>query len=69
MTCILFLTRCTYYKKLEMIQPLVQELYYSTFCIFGFGPLVAKPRIRSDRSLACTQSFHLGVHVYKVSGQ
>jgi uncharacterized protein YutD len=33
-------TRCTYDKKLEMIQPLVQE-----FCIFGFGPLVAKNQI------------------------
>jgi hypothetical protein len=36
-----------------MIQRLVHEL--STFCIFSFDPLVAKPRIRS---------FHLGVHTY-----
>jgi hypothetical protein len=34
-----------------MIQPLDQE--FSTFCVFGFGPLVAKPRIRQDRNLAC----------------
>jgi hypothetical protein len=30
-------TRCTYDKKLEMIQPLVQE-FNSYFYIFGFGP-------------------------------
>jgi hypothetical protein len=26
---------------------------YSTFCVFGFGPLVAKTRIRLNRNLVC----------------
>jgi hypothetical protein len=43
MSCIL--TRCTNDKNLEMIQPLVQD-----FLRFRFWPLVAKPRIRSDRN-------------------
>jgi hypothetical protein len=25
----------------------------NTFCVFGFGPLVAKPRIRLARNLVC----------------
>jgi hypothetical protein len=33
-------------KNLELIQPLVQEF---TFCVYGFGPLAAKPRIRSKK--------------------
>jgi hypothetical protein len=34
-----------------MIQPLVQELYQ--LLVFGFGSLLAKPRIRLDRNLFC----------------
>jgi hypothetical protein len=43
------LTRYTYDKNVEMIQPLMSNIGN----IFGFGPLVAKRRIRSDRSLFC----------------
>jgi hypothetical protein len=43
MSCILI--RCTHEKNLEL-QSLVQS--HSTFCVSGFGPQVAKPRIRSD---------------------
>jgi hypothetical protein len=57
MSCIL--SRCTYDKKLEMIQPLVQE-FNSTFCVSDFGPLVAKPRIRLDRNLVCELLFPSG---------
>jgi hypothetical protein len=35
-------------KNVDMIEPLV-----STFCVFNFGPLVAKPRIRSDQNFIC----------------
>jgi hypothetical protein len=57
MSCIL--TRCTYDTNLEMIQPLVQESY-STYGVFGFGPLVVKPRIRIRTEIWSVQSFHLG---------
>jgi hypothetical protein len=43
---------CTYDNNLEMIQSLVQFRSYISFG-FGFGPLVAKPRIRLDRKLVC----------------
>jgi hypothetical protein len=46
-SCILI--RCNYDKSLEMIQPLVQEV--CTFCVFSFGPLVTKRRIRLDQNL------------------
>jgi hypothetical protein len=51
-----------------MIQPLVQDSRsHSTFCVFGFGPLVrAKPRIRQARNLVC-ELLNLVVHMYKVS--
>jgi hypothetical protein len=39
---------CTYDKKSERIQPLVQKL-----SVFGIGSLVAKLRIRLDRNLVC----------------
>jgi hypothetical protein len=52
MSCILITCiRYTYDKNLELIQPLLQECP-STFCVFGFGPLVAKQRIRSSQNLA-----------------
>jgi hypothetical protein len=41
---------------------------HSTFFVFGFGPLVAKPRIRSDRNLVCTL-ISPRVHMCTVSGQ
>jgi hypothetical protein len=41
-----------------MIQPLVQE-----FLVFGFGPLVAKPRIRLDRNLICELLLPSGTYV------
>jgi hypothetical protein len=58
MSCILI--RCTN-DNLEMIQPLVPE--FSTFCVFGFDPLVAKPRIRLDRNLACELILRSGTYV------
>jgi hypothetical protein len=52
---------CTYDKNLEMFQPLVQELYQ--FLVFGFGHLVAKPRIRLDRNLVCELLLSSGTYV------
>jgi hypothetical protein len=51
---------CTYDKNLEMIQPLVQE---SLIALFGFGPLVAKLRIRLDRNLVCELLLPGGTYV------
>jgi hypothetical protein len=36
---------------------------YDTFCVFGFGPLVAKQRIRLDRNLVCELLLHSGTYV------
>jgi hypothetical protein len=36
---------------------------YSTFCVFGFGPLVAKPRIRLDWNLVCDLLLPSGTYV------
>jgi hypothetical protein len=47
---------CTYDKNLEMIRPLVQELYQ-------FWALVAKPRIRLDRNLVCELLLPSGTHL------
>jgi hypothetical protein len=58
MSCILI--KLTYNKNLEMIQPLVQELNST---VFSFGPLVAKPRIRSDQNLACELLLPSGTYV------
>jgi hypothetical protein len=73
MSCILI--RCTYDKNLQMIQPLllVEELQFfymhSTFCVFGFGPLVPKPRIRLDRNLVCDLLLRSSTYyMYKDSG-
>jgi hypothetical protein len=52
MSCILI--RCTNDKNLEMIEQLVEELYYSTFGVFGFGPLVSGiPSQESDWTEIC----------------
>jgi hypothetical protein len=59
MSCILIR-----YKNLEMIQPLVRFRSYSSFCAFGFGPLVAKQRIRLDRNLVC--ELHLPSGTYRI---
>jgi hypothetical protein len=55
-----FLTRWTYDKNLGMIQPSsgVRALH-----VFGFGPLVVKPRIRLDWNLVCEVSWPTGTHV------
>jgi hypothetical protein len=52
-SCILI--RCTYDKNWEMI--------HSTFCVFGFGPLVAKPTIRLDRNFVCELLLPSGTYV------
>jgi hypothetical protein len=60
---------CTYDKNLEMIQPLVQELFIIFLSVFVFV-LVAKPRIRLDQHLVCELLLPSGtLHMYKVSGQ
>jgi hypothetical protein len=41
---------------------------YSTFCVFGFGPLVAKPINRRTILLYVSYSY-LELYMYKVSGQ
>jgi hypothetical protein len=50
-----------------MIQPLVQELLST--CVLGFGPLLAKPRIRLDRNLVCELLLSSGnvhyVHIFR----
>jgi hypothetical protein len=65
MSCIL--TRYTYDKNLEIIQPLVQEFQH--FMCFQFWPPGGQPKNQIGPKFGFEQSFHLGVHVYKVSGQ
>jgi hypothetical protein len=64
MSCIL--TRCTYGKNLEMIQPLVQEK--SHFVFSALAPWW--PNQESDWIEIWSVNYsYLVVHVYKVSGQ
>jgi hypothetical protein len=51
-----------YDKNLETIQPLVQELYYSTFCDFGFGPWW--PSQESDRTEISSASYWTNSYSY-----
>jgi hypothetical protein len=44
-----------------MIRSLFKE-YLALFCVLCFGPLVAKPRMRSDRNLLCEVSGPSGTY-------
>jgi hypothetical protein len=50
-----------------MYDPAISSGVTALFCVFGFGPLVAKPRIRLDRNLVSYS--YLVVHMYNVLDQ
>jgi hypothetical protein len=63
---IVYILRADVHDRKERIRPIwVLGLYpvSQMFCVFGFGPLVVKPRIRLDRNLVCELLFHSGTYV------
>jgi hypothetical protein len=50
-------------ENVEMIQPLMTNISN----ILGFGPLVAKRRIRSDQNLFCEATWPRGMQKISVS--